>query len=132
MRVAKLSLLPVALVLPTIAEGSGADRSAPPNAQMIAVIEKALALPPGSRPLITYVRYYGFERVGPSSTKRLIIRGLLVQAGLNMGRLNRRPGAYGLKSVPYSPIMDGGCQVVHVYFDPARQKVLRTMCNGEA
>ena len=92
-------------------------------------IEKQVQLPAGAEKLEAYARYYAMDRnrvVG-----RYIARSLVdpenvyydLPAGQNRWIADHR-------NLPL--ISDGGCSVVDVVYDPAKQRVEQASCNGVA
>jgi hypothetical protein len=87
-----------------------------PNSDQIARLEKKLVLPPGTRPLRAYARYYW----GTTEKGVKVIRGGLV--------LERQLGIHIVEQAP-SVNPDQGCRAVSVWYEPARDKV-SAQCSG--
>ena len=88
-------------------------------ASYAANVERIIELPRGAYPLLAYARFYNGRVTG---TRRLI------EATYLRGR--RRPGIY--LNEPAPDIEDGGCSVVHIWYDVKSARVSAIECNGLA
>jgi hypothetical protein len=126
MRSLVAATLSLSLAAPALA------KSRVPTVAEIAVVERAVQLPAGARPLGDYVRHYTFRPARAHGRQPNVIAGIFVVPGLEMGKWNRRPGAYGAAILPTPHIADGGCAVVHVFYDPEARRMIGAFCNGDA
>ena len=120
------------IVSVTGARSTGSDANAPiagGNPRRIArrvtaaevdAIEARIKMPAGTSPLASYGRYYSYVTIDGHR----LIEGYLVAEPFS------RPGRYLNSEGP--GIEDGGCSVITVYYDPERQHVAGTFCNGVA
>jgi hypothetical protein len=104
------------------ASGSVHAQNWSPDPALIQRIEKQLVLPPGSKLLEAYTRYY----FGTSSGERQILGGTFLHE-------SREAGGVKIVNQADAPlIFDGGCTVVHLKYDIQDDKTVSIFCNGEA
>jgi hypothetical protein len=95
-----------------------------PNLQTIASLETGLRLPKGAKPLASYDRYHAYT----------VVDGRTMIAGTLIGTRSGLPGKISLLSdLRQAPIvMDGGCNVIHLWWDPKTAHISAIACNGYA
>lgn len=93
--------------------------------ELIARIERQIVLPAGAGPLESYTRTYG--RLDPDRGPRRdgMIYGVLE-------RIGDGPRVARWSEQPVSVPADGGCAVVTLTYNLARDRIERIACNGEA
>ena len=86
---------------------------------LVVAVEAHITLPAGSRPIGAYGRYYyGWFKHG----HRMLV-GVFV--------LDATPAGVHIVTSAQAPmVLDGGCSVVNLTYDPARKKVTSLFCNG--
>jgi hypothetical protein len=114
-------------------------------------IENQVTLPRGSRPLADYARYYTYEN-GDVHAEYVIPLGDDPRPDATCEELDTnltghkvdcpdlkqaddlKPGQrrWFADNRDFPIIMDGGCAVVNVVFDPARRWLKSVTCNGDA
>lgn len=131
----KLPILSVCLlmVFPLVARASNVDWT--PDANDIARMESVLRLAsaehisPGTRPpepLVKYARYYA----GVSLNGHRMIRGVLIV--VMPPYLATRPGISIVRKEDLPIVMDGGCAIINLLYDPAVARTVWIRCNGLA
>ncbi|MBD3731509.1 MAG: hypothetical protein IE934_02150 [Sphingopyxis sp.] len=90
-------------------------------------VEAHIALPEGAGPLADYARYYTLDAGGRVMAVYSATRPGNAPADLPIG--DRRWVADERQFPP--PILDGGCTIIRVDFDPVTEK-LAAYCNGVA
>jgi hypothetical protein len=121
MRTGRLAALAVALTS-FAASNSGHAENWTPDPALIQRIEKQLVLPPGTKPLEAYTRYYW----GTASGERRILGGTFLY------RFGEAAGVRNGSEADVPQIMDGGCAVVHLEYDIQDGRTVSIFCNGEA
>ena len=136
-----LALLPLAAcssseeAVPAAESGQqdGIGAAAPPpapddrRARLMDEIEAGLAMPEGAKPLNRYKRSYAFTRETPDDDQgaRERVIGVFVTSP--------EPGRQWVEDEARLPrLLDGGCRMVRLVFDPAAGKIDWIACNGEA
>lgn len=89
---------------------------------MIAAVEAHLTLPEGSQPIGSYSRYY----YGRTEHGHRVLVGTFVPGNLD----GASPGVHIVSPAKAPQILDGGCSVVNLVYDPAHKKVMALFCNG--
>lgn len=92
------------------------------GARIMDEIERQVQLPPDAHELQKYARYYAFD--GDK-----VIGTYTTSAGNDQLR-GRRLWLGDRRDLPI--LMDGGCAVVNVVYDPLAQRIERAFCNGHA
>jgi hypothetical protein len=92
------------------------------RARIMDEIERQVQLPPEAGELQQYARYYAFD--GES------VIGTYMSSGENDPLRGKRLWLADRRDLPI--LMDGGCAVVNVVYDPPTQRVENTFCNGQA
>lgn len=114
-------------------------------------IEAQVKLPAGAGRLEDYARYYAFDQRGfvvglyapgyaapnPSDTCEKVLQDLTTRvvpcaAQTGSDRLRTGQRRWVAKSEQLPMIMDGGCSVVTIIYDPKRNVIKDTYCNGVA
>lgn len=90
------------------------------TAAEVDAIEIRIKMPAGASPLASYGRYYTY----------VVMDGHRLIEGYLVAKPFARPGRYLNSAGP--GIDDGGCSVITVYYDPERQHIAGTFCNGVA
>ncbi|HCH0556903.1 hypothetical protein [Pseudoxanthomonas winnipegensis] len=90
------------------------------GAQLVKALEQQVKLPQDASPLSDYTRYYKLTAEG-------VLVGVYIK-GFDGG--DRQAHLVSERELPL--ILDGGCNVIHVQYDPGANKVLRVFCNGIA
>jgi hypothetical protein len=121
MRTGRLAALAVALTS-FAACNSGHAENWTPDPALIQRIEKQLVLPPGTKPLEAYTRYYW----GTASGERRILGGTFLY------RFGEAAGVRNGSEADVPQIKDGGCAVVHLEYDIQDGRTVSIFCNGEA
>jgi hypothetical protein len=97
-----------------------------PDQATIAALESAKFMPPGSRPITEYARYYvGLLRDGHR----------MIQARFLLRVTDREPpaGTYIVSGPGQFPdLMDGGCALINILYDPDTKRFETVRCNGYA
>lgn len=89
---------------------------------MMDEIERQIQLPPEAKEFERYARYYTFD------DGRVI--GTYVASGGGDPLIGKRLWVSDKRYLP--TLMDGGCVIVNVVYDPIGQKIEHTFCNGLA
>lgn len=84
-------------------------------------VERRLVLPRGADALDSYARVWWLEGH--------LLHGLFVQPGMLPGL---EAGRRLLPGPPPYDVLDGGCGVIHVVFNPTPMQVETLVCNGES
>lgn len=92
-----------------------------PSLAQVALVEKAMVLPAGARPLADYGRYYAGKAAG---NKHTIIGVLMLHAPT--------PGITFSDPAHLPNVFDGGCGVIDVEYEVEARLVTRLSCHGVA
>lgn len=84
-------------------------------------LEQSLVLPAGADPMDSYARAWWMDGH--------LLHGLLVQPGMVQGL---EAGRVLLPGPPPYDVLDGGCGVIHVVYNPTPMRVESLVCNGES
>lgn len=84
-------------------------------------LERTLVLPVGADPMADYARAWWMEGH--------LLHGLLVQPSMVQGL---EAGRVLLPGPPPYDVLDGGCGVIHVVYNPTPMRVESLVCNGES
>lgn len=90
-----------------------------PSPTLVAEVEAHLTLPVGSQPISSYSRYY----YGRFEQGRRVLVGEFLLGDSSVGIHIVSPAAA-------PKVLDGGCSVVNLTYDPAQKKVTSLFCNG--
>lgn len=110
----------VALVLTACSSSQPAD-----DAALLARIEQQIVMPPGAGPLSDYNRRYSREGHVQGGDEPDKVVGLLQ-------RFQGLPRDAAWEDGPVDLVMDGGCSVIYLTYDEARDRIEDIRCNGVA
>ncbi|WJI15909.1 hypothetical protein MWN52_00930 [Pseudoxanthomonas winnipegensis] len=108
----------VAVLLMSACTGPGAKRLE--GAQLVIALEQQVRLAKDASPLSDYTRYYTLTAEG-------MLVGIYVK---DFDGGDRQAHLVSKREMPL--ILDGGCNVIHLRYDPGANKVLHVFCNGIA
>ncbi|RZZ88322.1 hypothetical protein [Pseudoxanthomonas winnipegensis] len=108
----------LAALLMSACTGPGAQHL--DDAQLVKTLEQQVRLPKDASPLSDYTRYYTLTADG-------MLVGVYVK---DFDGGDRQAHLVSKREMPL--ILDGGCSVINVRYDPDANKVLRVFCNGIA
>lgn len=92
-----------------------------PSSAQVAEVESHLMLPQGNQPIASYARFY-YGRV-EHGHRELV--GVFV--------LEAAPAGVHIVTQAQAPrVLDGGCSVINLTYDPTQKKVTSLFCNGDA
>ena len=129
-QIQKLSLSAVATSLGFAVAASISHASdSPPDVEVLRKIEASLKMPSGTKPLVSYDRYYAYAvRRG-----RKVLVGVFLHSLALPGIAETTPGLHILEKESDLPVVhDGGCSVVTVVLDPHTSQEADISCNGTA
>lgn len=90
-----------------------------PSPALVAKVEANLILPAGSQPIGSYGRYY-YGRL--EHGRRVLVGEFVLE--------DSSPGVHIIAPADAPRVLDGGCSVVNLVYDPAHKKVTSLFCNG--
>lgn len=90
-----------------------------PSSELVAKVEAHLTLPAGSQPIGSYGRYY----YGRFEQGRRVLVGEFVLE-------DSSPGVHIIAPANAPKVLDGGCSVVNLVYDPTHEKIVSFFCNG--
>lgn len=120
MTAAYRSMLRTAMLLLFVSGCAAAGEAAwTPSSALVAAVEAHLTLPESSRPIGSYGRYY----YGRLEHGHRVLVGEFVLG-------DPSPGVHIVSPANAPKVLDGGCSVVNLTYNPAHNKVISLFCNG--
>lgn len=108
-------------MLPVSGCAAASETAWTPSSAQIAEVEAHLTLPAGSQPMASYARLY-YARFEHGHRELVGVFVLEIAP----------PGVHVVTQAKAPRVLDGGCSVVNLTYDPARKKVTSLFCNGDA